>query len=300
MTNVFREEASREWDQARRKAFWMKLRAFLTGKDIQLRDFNYISSQLHLRNPRYRGLQDIPLNKIVGSVGRYYDFIDSFLPVTKEMESRWERIAALYLNPVSSSVPPIEVYKVGDSYFVKDGNHRVSVANQLGLPTIEAFVWEYPPPVEGLSPDADIDTMLLEMEKQDFFEDTQLDKLRPNHNIRVTLPGGYRELQDQIAGYRKILSEIDGVEVSHEDGVTGWYDLYYEPSVQIIEQSGILEHYPQRTATDLFIWVHRQRERLEERYGHSVMLTEAIEAADAAHRSLPKRLWNSVRRWMKT
>src|SRR5687768_7598075 len=141
MENPYLSQARTQWDQARRRAFWQRMNANLRGKSMKLANFEEVSQRLHLRSPRFKGNQAIPINKIAGSVGRYGDFLQAFLPVTGKMQERWSRIAAIYLDPNSPPLPPIEAYKIGDAYFVRDGNHRVSVANQLGLPDIDAYVY---------------------------------------------------------------------------------------------------------------------------------------------------------------
>ena len=84
------------------------------------------------------GLRDIPLDAIVGSVGRYKDFTRKFSPRRGVAEERWARVKAITEH--AGGLPPIEVYQIGDAYFVIDGNHRVSVARQQGSPAIEAYV----------------------------------------------------------------------------------------------------------------------------------------------------------------
>ncbi|GAB4575258.1 MAG: hypothetical protein Kow0077_25860 [Anaerolineae bacterium] len=298
---LYKDEARQYFDQANRKAFWNKFLNRLQGQgEEELLDFNEISQQLHLRTAIYRGLQEVPLEKIVGSVGRYKDFNGAFLPVSEDMRERWQKVAMLYLDPTSSGAPPVELFKVGDSYFVKDGNHRVSVANQLGLETIEAYVWEYPIPLEGLDENTDIDTLLLEAERRDFLEKTRLDELRPGHSIRLTAPGGYLELLGQIAYYQKALSKIDGRPVSYEDAVTAWYDMIYETTVQLIEQEGLLDLFPDRTPADFFVWTTRHQRELAERYGRRVPLREAAQDISRLSRpSLSRRLFNGAVEMMK-
>ncbi|NJL94546.1 MAG: hypothetical protein HC915_12900 [Anaerolineae bacterium] len=178
MTDYFRNAAHDQWTQARRRAVITRLTANLRGREARLIDYDEIAQRLSLRSARYIGCLPILLEKIVGSVGRYQDFTAAFLPVTREMQSRWENVALLFLDPARFP-PPIEAYKVGENYFVRDGNHRVSVARQLKLADVEAHVWEYPLPVKGLPPSADIDTLLIAYERQDFLETTHLDTLRP-------------------------------------------------------------------------------------------------------------------------
>lgn len=296
MSLKYQMEARQQWDQARRRAFWSSLLADLRGKNIDLLDFNEISQRLHLRTDIYRGVQNVPLDKIVGSVGRYQDFTGAFLPLSEAMRERWEKVARVYLDPASGGVPPVELYKVGDAYFVKDGNHRVSILRQQNIPSIEAYVWEYPEPVAGLAPDADIDTLLIEAERHDFLHNTRLDDLRAKHGIRLTAPGGYTLMLRQIAHYQGALSRIDETEVSYEDTVTAWYDMVYETSVQEIEEEGILEQFPERTAADFFVWVMHHKEHLEERYHKRIMVEDAARDLKKQMRPNPlMRVWRAIK-----
>ncbi len=122
-------EAARNFQSARMSAFWQAAWALLTGKSIDLLSFDEVRQRLRLHDERYIGLQEIPIDKIVGSVGRYKDFTRSFLPRTNAVRSRWQRLDSMARG--AEGFPPIEVYKVGEVYFVIDGNHRVSVGSPI-------------------------------------------------------------------------------------------------------------------------------------------------------------------------
>jgi hypothetical protein len=296
----YSEIASREWSQARRKALWSQLRASLGGKKIDLINFDYLAQRFSLGDASYRGKQNIPIARILGSVGRYSDFVQAFLPTTENMRDRWQKVASLYLDPSSRGVPPIEVYQVGDGYFVSDGNHRVSVARQLGLNSIEAHIWEYPQTVEGLAPGVDIDTLLIEIERHDFLTKTHLDQGRPQHAIRLTAPGGYPEMLDQIAHYQQVLGLIDEVDIAYEQAVLAWYDMIYKSTVLLIENAGVLDLFPNRTAADFFIWVRQHHRELEEQYGQGILMADAVKDIKKQNRSPALiRSWRRFLGWLK-
>ncbi len=300
MHNLYRVVAHHEWTQARRKALWVKLRGSLSHKKNALVNFTELSQRFDLGNAFYRGVQTIPLDKIVGSLGRYSDFVQTFLPTHEHLRERWEKIATLYLDPSSRGVPPIEVYQVGDGYFVSDGNHRVSVARQLKMNTIEAHVWEYYRPVAGLAPGVDIDALLIEAEQRDFMAKTRLDELRPDHDIHLTAPGGYPEMLGQIANYQKVLSWIDVTETPYEAAVIAWYDMIYKSTVQLIEEAGVLDLFPNRTAADFFIWVRKHHQELEEHYGQPVLMDDAVRDIKKQDRSNKFiKSWRMGLGWLK-
>jgi hypothetical protein len=291
MSVIYRQEARQKWDQAHRKAIWTRLKAYVMRQDVRLQNFEDVSRRLQLRSPRYKGIQEISIDSIVGSVGRYHDFVASFLPVSSSMKDRWEGVATAFLDPTSGGVPPIEVYKVGGSYFVKDGNHRVSVARQLGIRTIDAYIWEYPIPVGD---DLEIDCLIIEVERRDFLQATRINELRPQHGIEFTVPGGYPQIHEEIVCYQQVLEQIDGETKSLDESVTAWYDMIYEPSVLIIQEEGVLEHFPNRTPADLFIFMHRQQQELEKRYGRSIRVTQAIRELELRQAHRLKQWWRRV------
>jgi hypothetical protein len=95
---------------------------------------------LGMRGERYLGLQDIRLDTITGTVDSRHDFDHHFQPTSNRVRSRWEQLALAQRR--GEPIPPIEVYRVGDLHFVKDGHHRVSIAIASGQETIDAYVTE--------------------------------------------------------------------------------------------------------------------------------------------------------------
>jgi hypothetical protein len=298
-TTHYGTEARQHWIQARRKARLETMTRREPGEPTRLHDFNDIARRLNLRHAIYRGVENVPLAAIAGSLGRYNDFTMAFLPGDDGLKTRWERIAAIYLDPTSGGVPPVELYKVGASYFVKDGNHRVSVAQQLELDSIEAYVWEYPHPVPDAAPDADITALLIEAERREFLERTGLDDLRPGHGIVLTAPGGYPALLAQIADYQRAFALIDAQDTAWADAVTGWYDLLYETAIQDVQDTGLLDLFPERTAADFYVWVRQHQQALAARYGRRVRLMDAARNFEKlSHPGLATRAFRTLVRWL--
>ena len=101
----------RDFKEARRRAALEDLKARLTGKSDDLLSYEAVHDLLQSEGSTSRGLQDIPLDAIVGSVGRYHDFTRSFLPRRESDQHRWAnvKLKALY----QGGFPPIEVYQAG-------------------------------------------------------------------------------------------------------------------------------------------------------------------------------------------
>ena len=131
-----------EFNRASSKGFWEIVRGKLTRHDPFLASFNEAVEQLHLNTPVELGIQDIALKDIVGSVGRSKSFTRHLFPhiTDRRGKERWRNIYTLAVS--GRGFPPIEVYKVGQIYFLMDGHHRASVAHHLGWCTIQAYVTE--------------------------------------------------------------------------------------------------------------------------------------------------------------
>ena len=121
---ITKSEARSDWGKARSRARGGLLGLFGGASHAGLLPFEDVRTKLRLFQNYYKGVFNIPLDAIVGSVDRYKDFTREFLPLIDGDALRWQRVAALQRN---QGLPPIEVYKIGEVYFVKDGNHRVSV-----------------------------------------------------------------------------------------------------------------------------------------------------------------------------
>ncbi len=251
------------FQSARRRAFWHEMAGLLRGQSSELLSFDDIKAQLRLREESYKGLQDVPLEKIVGSVGRYRDFTRDFLPKGSTSRERWSRVYA-QINSLTG-VPPIELYKVNDLYFVRDGNHRVSVARQLGNTTIQAHVTELPTSVD-LHPDMSAEELDAAAAEARFLEETDLDNTRPHHqSLELSEPSRYTDLLGHIYVHKSILEHQRGKPVEISEAAAAWYDNLFRPALTLIRKYNILEQVPNRTEADLFLWmVDHLREVREE------------------------------------
>lgn len=276
-----------KWARARRKVLVQRVVSAFKKESMDLIPFEEVRTRLHLTQKYYRGLEDIELARIRGSVGRYRDFTSAFLPRRKHLRQRWERVKAVVS---SQGMPPIEVYQVGEAYFVLDGNHRVSIARQEGMKIIEAHVCEFPTPV-GLSAEADLDEVITKSEYAEFLNRTHLDKLRPGQEIVFTCPGCYRELECLITMYQETLEETRGETTSYEDALLSWYDMVYNPAVHEIKKSGAMARFPGRTEADLFMWMWQNQNRLLAHYTPG-LVHRGVEAVW----SFAKWLWLKVKR----
>jgi dienelactone hydrolase len=288
----------RLWERARRRAFVQDVLSAFTQRQADLLPFDQVRASLHLNNARYLGLQDVPVDQIVGSVGRHQDFTRAFLPRAGIARERWLEIARLTAI-IDGNLPPVELYKVGQLYFVRDGNHRVSAARQQQRLCVEALVWEYETRV-ALEPGIALDELLVKAACAAFLEHTNVDEyLCSGMRIELTQPEGYDDLLHQIEAFQYSLSRIDERQVPFAEAVELWCEMRYTPIVEIIRKRNILRGFPGRTEADLYLWLCRNQEELATRYGRDVLLDEAAE--DLAGRfgekpSSARRVKKTVRR----
>ena len=174
---------------------------------------------------------------------------------------RWARVDLAWND--LEGLPPIEVYQIGQVYFVLDGNHRVSVARQLGITYIQAYVPEFHTKVP-LSPDDRPDDLIVKAEYAEFLERTSLDELCPDADLSMSVPGHYQELEEQISAYRYSTEIEERREIPYEEAVTRWYNMVYFPAVQTIRERGMLRGFSGRTETDLYVWILRHRAELSQ------------------------------------
>ncbi len=254
------DQVRADYDRARRKAFLNDIVSFLKREPNTLISYADVRDRVTMEGESYRGMQEVPVDNIVGSMDRYRDFDRRFLPKRKNTANRWKSIDRAYYQDVI--LPPIQLYKVGDIYFVKDGNHRVSVARERGVAFIDAEVIEGHiriPIDSSMSPSR----LLQQVEYAEFLRKTNLDRTRPQHDIRPTALGRYDEIVTHIEGRRRLTEERTGAPVSMSDAAADWFDNVYLPIALAVREQKLLREFPDRTETDIYLWVMANRLQIQ-------------------------------------
>lgn len=283
---VVYNSAVEDFKRARRAAAMQQMMARLTGKSADLLAYDDVCRYVSASDEVKQGVREIPLDAIVGSVGRYQDFTRTFWPKNDSDEERWVSVKTA-VNDMAG-MPPIDVYKVGDVYFVIDGNHRVSIARQLGTDSITARVTEVNLRVP-LSLDDDPDEIICKARYAEFLDQTNLDILRPNADLLMTFCGQYQLLLDQIEAHAMLLAER-GEPVDDETAVCRWYDDVYLPVLRHIQAQGIMRLFPDRTRADMYILFSERRAELEAALGWEIEPETAVSLLATEESQRPRGL----------
>jgi hypothetical protein len=264
-----------DFNKARSKATISQLLNTLTPDRQRLLSLEDVRNLLKPKTEIYKGMKTVPIDKIIGSEGRYKDFTSAFLPKRDFIRGRWESVDRAHLSDVI--LPAIKLYEIGGVYFVRDGNHRVSVARMQGVEAIDAEVIELDSEIE-MQPGMTVNELknaVVDYEKQKVFSDTELDSIIPPEEIVFSEPGRYVEMLRHIQGHKYFLNQGRETEIDFLQAASSWYNNLYKPIIRIIEQENIIARFPGRTMSDLYMWIIKHWDGLKNKYGNNFSLKMA-------------------------
>jgi hypothetical protein len=268
----------------------------LTPQNQELLSLREVTDVVRPKSETYRGLQTVDISRIVGSEGRYRDFNKGFLPRRDSLRGRWQSIDRAHLQQVN--LPPIRLYEIGGVYFVRDGNHRVSVARAQGVLSIDAEVVSLGTEIK-LDPKmtkADLKKAVINYEKERFYEKTDWPRVVPNYDLVFTEVGRYDEVLHHIEGHKYYLNQRYPEELSFRQALFSWFNNVFKPIVDVIAYERILLRFPGRTAADLYMWIVKHWDELKKQYGEDYPMQEA--ARDFSSR-YGKSIWKQLADWIR-
>jgi hypothetical protein len=216
-------QAVSDFNRAKSKAVFSQILHFLDADRNKLLSFNDVKDILKPKNEVYRGNQTVPINLIVGSEGRYRDFNKYFLPRSEHIRSRWERVDVAHITDVI--LPPIQLYEIGGAYFVRDGNHRVSVAKAQGVEFIDAVVTSLTTEI-NIKPSMTTEELreaLTAYEKAIFYEKTDFGALTNYYDLTFSATGRYDVIYNHILVHKYYMNENKEEEIPFADALVSWY-----------------------------------------------------------------------------
>lgn len=269
-------ERARRHQTLSRLAGWLRSEATDTNEPLA---FDEAVHALGRRGERHLGVQLIPLDDIVGSVDKVRDFDRRFRPTSDRSRQRWERLAEK--SRLGEYLPPIEVYKIGDLYFVRDGHHRASVARAQGATHIEADVTEIDTviPTDGIANRRDLGNKNWGLR---FLRRVPLTGAH-RQQIVCTDPTDYHRLAEMIEAWACRLMHEEAAYFDKETMARRWFDEEYLPVLAMIDEAGVRG--PDETGADAYIRVARERYRLMREHDWNREVLERV----AAHRKRSRR-----------
>jgi hypothetical protein len=276
MESMIKQKASEDFSRARVKEILSRIMHFMNADKTKLLSLNDVKEILKPRNETYRGMRTVPISLIVGSEGRYRDFNKFFLPKSERLRSRWESVDEARLQDII--LPPIQLYEIGGVYFVRDGNHRVSVAKLQGTEAVDAEVTSLSTEIR-ISPSMTVDELrfaLIQYEKEIFYEKTHFAVLTENADLSFTMPGRFDVIYDHIMVHKYYLNQQASGEIPFQDALVSWYNNVYKPILAIISEEKLCSCFPDRTESDLYVWIVKHWDLLKKKYGIQYSLSEAV------------------------
>ena len=268
---VISSMAAQDFSRARGRAILSEIQNFMNTDKDRLLSFNDVKDILKPQNQVYLGLQTVPIKLIVGSEGRYRDFNRYFLPKADHLRSRWMRVDEAHLQDII--LPSVLLYEIGGVYFVRDGNHRVSVAKTQNVEFIDAEVIGLASEI-NIQPGMTIDQLrdaLIAYEKDIFYGNTNFGELTDDISLDFSTPGRYDVIYNHILVHKYFLNESQEKEIPLSDAIVSWYRNVYRPTIEVIRKQRLLFSFPGRTEGDLYVWIVKHWDFLKKKYsGYSL------------------------------
>ena len=268
-----RVDAESDFMRARRHQVLAALAARLrndTDDVVQSMSFDEVVEALGRRAESYLGTKLIPLDAIVGSVDKVRDFDRRFRPTSGRSRQRWERLSRA--SRTGEVIPPIDVYQVGDYYFVRDGHHRVSVARSLRLDVIEAHVTAidtFLAPV-GIGARADLERKYwrrLMLQRVPFTGEARA-------AVAVDDPFDYGVIAETVEAWAARTMHAEGAYFDKSTMAARWYAEEFRPVVDMIEDAGVRGE-DERPA-EAYLRVAGERYRLIREHEWNTEIMEAV------------------------
>jgi hypothetical protein len=248
-------DAQFDFGRARRRRMLSSLATRLRGEpgDVNvILPFDEVVAALGRRGERRLGLETILLDSIVGTVDRQREFDRRFRPTSGRVRPRWERINVAQRR--GDAMPPIDVYRIGELHFVKDGHHRVSVARALGYKDINAYVTEVLTEV-GADRTITLRDLPLKSHQRLFHERVPLPR-EARDRIQLSDEWRYAALAEAVEAWGFRLIQQRGELLSRAEVAEAWFRDEYEHVVGMLREAGLVRH---STETEAYMRVAQLR-----------------------------------------
>lgn len=292
-------EAESDFARARNKALFNEIQHLLSPEEAAMISFGEVRKVIKPQSETYIGMKVIPIDKIVGSEGRYKDFDNQFFPKRSIIRERWEHVDEAVIKDIV--LPPIKVYELGGLYFVRDGNHRVSVAKAKGVEFIDAEVVSLQTEIK-LSPARTLDGMMKQIiayEKRNFYFETNFGDITDYWVLDFSTAGQYDVIYNHILTHKYFINQKQTEEIPMEDAILSWFNNVYLPVVTTIEKYKIMKYFKKNTISDLYVWIIRFYDELKKKFGNELPLDQIVYDIKKEKKfSILSRIKNFVKRYI--
>jgi hypothetical protein len=275
MSSLIDSMADHDFQKAQTKALFSRLTHIFNPGEEDLLPFEEAKRILGPQSEHYSGLTTVALDRIVGSEGRYKDFNRHFLPRQNHLRKRWMRVDEARYEDII--LPPVRLYEMGGLYFVRDGNHRVSVAKTAGQLYIDAEVTSLQSKIE-LRPDMNIEDLkaaVVAYEKAEFYASTDYLAVIGLDDLSFSEPGRYDTIHNHVDVHKYYLNEHEDKEIPWASALFSWHENVYAPILLAIGEERLLQHFPGRTAADLYLYLVNRWDELKRGPNKDVGIGEA-------------------------
>jgi hypothetical protein len=294
---LFSLQTDEDFNKAHSKALFNEIQHFLNPEEASLISFSEIKSILKPKDEIYVGLQTIPIDKIVGSEGRYKDFDNRFFPKSGFLRERWKHVDEAQYESII--LPPIKVYELGGLYFVRDGNHRVSVAKARGIEFIDAEIVSLQSEIK-LRPAYTLKSMIKEIisyEKRVFYTETNFGDITDFWTLDFTSTGQYDIVYNHILTHKAYVEKKENTDMTIADAITSWFNAVYLPIIKAIDDGHVMRYFRAHTKSDLYVWIMLYWEELQKKFGEDVELNDAVRSFTRSKgTSFVSRIKNGIER----
>jgi hypothetical protein len=181
------------------------------------------------------GTRAIPVAAIVGTVGRCCDFDRCFHPLRPALRDSTAAVRATFAD---GAVPAIDVFKVGDAYFVSDGHKRVAAARAAGTEFVDAHVTEIRSPYR-IDATLERDELMLTERERWFLRESGLAEARPSVRVTAGSSLAYAELLRSMRAHGYELLQKAGTVLPEGEVAAHWLDCLYRPTIAAARARGL-------------------------------------------------------------
>lgn len=292
-------EAESDFARARNKALFNEIQHLLTPEEAAMISLKAVRKVIKTQSETYIGMKVIPINKIVGSEGRYRDFDNQFFPKRSIIKERWEHVDEAVIKDIV--LPPIKVYELGGLYFVRDGNHRVSVAKSKGVEFIDAEVVSLQTEIK-LSPARTLNGMMKQIisyEKRNFYFETNFGDITDYWVLDFSTAGQYDVIYNHILTHKYFINQNQTEEIPMEDAILSWFNNVYLPVVTTIQKYKIMKYFRKNTVSDLYVWIITFYDELKKKFGDELPLEQIVHNIKREKKfSLLSRVRNFIKKYI--